>query len=256
MKLTKRKRVMTDPYKVLEVSRDASMDDIKKQYRALSRKYHPDSNINNPDKDKAEEKFKEVQAAYEQIVYEKEHGTDSSYNYEGNSGSGYGSYNNGNDSYGYGGFGDFYDFFRNMGGSQYGNSQYGNSQHGNSYSSEEQYYRSARGYMAADRYREALNVLSNIPSESRDAEWYYLSAVCNLHMGNNVAASEHARTATSLEPENYDYRHLYEALESGGTWYDRRSEGYGRSHGLNNLCTWCLILNCCCGGSGGYFCCI
>ena len=62
---------MTDPYKVLEVSRDASMDDIKKQYRALSRKYHPDSNINNPDKDKAEEKFKEVQAAYEQIVYKK-----------------------------------------------------------------------------------------------------------------------------------------------------------------------------------------
>lgn len=245
----KRKRVMTDPYKVLEISRDASLDDIKKQYRALSRKYHPDSNINNPNKDKAEEKFKEVQAAYKQIVYEKEHGADSSYNYEGNQGSGYGSYSN--ESYGYGGFGDFYDFFKNM-----GNSQYTNSQYGNSYSNEEQYYRSAREYMNAGRYREALNVLSNISSDIRSAEWYYLSAVCNLYMGNNVAASEHARTATSLEPENYDYRHLYETLEQGGTWYDRKSRGYGVSHGLNNMCTWCLILNCCCGGGGGYFCCI
>ena len=55
---------MTDPYSVLEVSRDASDDEIKKAYRNLSRKYHPDANINNPNKDQAEEKFKEVQQAY------------------------------------------------------------------------------------------------------------------------------------------------------------------------------------------------
>ena len=35
---------MTDPYSVLEVSRDASDDEIKKAYRNLSRKYHPDAN--------------------------------------------------------------------------------------------------------------------------------------------------------------------------------------------------------------------
>ena len=46
------------------VSRDASMDEIKKAYRTLSRKYHPDANINNPNKDQAEEKFKQVQQAY------------------------------------------------------------------------------------------------------------------------------------------------------------------------------------------------
>ena len=59
---------MLDPYSVLGVSRDASMDEIKKAYRKLSRKYHPDANINNPNKEQAEEMFKQVQQAYDQIV--------------------------------------------------------------------------------------------------------------------------------------------------------------------------------------------
>ena len=58
---------MLDPYSVLGVSRDASMDEIKKAYRKLSRKYHPDANINNPNKEQAEEMFKQVQQAYDQI---------------------------------------------------------------------------------------------------------------------------------------------------------------------------------------------
>lgn len=63
---------MLDPYSVLGVPRNASDDEIKKAYRKLSRKYHPDANINNPNKDQAEEKFKEVQQAYEQIMKERE----------------------------------------------------------------------------------------------------------------------------------------------------------------------------------------
>ena len=66
---------MMDPYQVLGVSRSASDEEIKKAYRSLSRKYHPDANVNNPNKAQAEEKFKEVQQAYDQIMKEKQQGS-------------------------------------------------------------------------------------------------------------------------------------------------------------------------------------
>ena len=58
---------MTDPYKVLGVSPDASDDEVKKAYRALARKYHPDKYRDSDLADLATEKMKEVNAAYEEI---------------------------------------------------------------------------------------------------------------------------------------------------------------------------------------------
>lgn len=58
---------MKDPYEVLGVSRDASPEEIKKAYRKLAKKYHPDNYVNNPLADLASEKFKEINDAYEQI---------------------------------------------------------------------------------------------------------------------------------------------------------------------------------------------
>ena len=63
-----------NPYEVLGVSPSASDDEIKKAYRELSRKYHPDANINNPLADLAAEKFKEVQEAYDTIMRERTSG--------------------------------------------------------------------------------------------------------------------------------------------------------------------------------------
>lgn len=57
-----------DPYKVLGVSPDASMDDVKRAYRDLARKYHPDNYVNNPLADLAEAKMKEINEAYDMIV--------------------------------------------------------------------------------------------------------------------------------------------------------------------------------------------
>lgn len=59
---------MNDPYQVLGVKPDASDDEIKKAYRDLARKYHPDNYQNNPLADLAEEKMKEVNEAYDAVT--------------------------------------------------------------------------------------------------------------------------------------------------------------------------------------------
>lgn len=58
---------MNDPYKVLGVSRDATDEEIKKAYRELARKYHPDNYVDNPLADLVQEKMKEINEAYDQI---------------------------------------------------------------------------------------------------------------------------------------------------------------------------------------------
>lgn len=59
---------MKDPYSILGVSQNASDDEIKRAYRELARKYHPDNYQNNPLADLAEEKMKEVNEAYDTIT--------------------------------------------------------------------------------------------------------------------------------------------------------------------------------------------
>lgn len=219
---------MSDPYKILGVSRDASDDEIKKAYRQLSRKYHPDANINNPNKDKAEEMFKLVQQAYDQIMDQRKNG--GSFNGYGGSG-GYGGYGNGGGFGGFEGWGDFGGF---------GQSRTNESQ-------SDAYLRAAANYINNRHFTEALNVLSQV--EERSSKWYYYSAIANNGVGNNIIALDHARIALQMEPNNYNYQRLVQTLESGGQWYSSQQETFG---GMNvtpccsNPCLTCCVLNSLC----------
>lgn len=65
---------MRDPYSVLGVNQNASDEEVKKAYRELARKYHPDNYQNNPLADLAEEKMKEINEAYDAITKQRSGG--------------------------------------------------------------------------------------------------------------------------------------------------------------------------------------
>ncbi len=225
-----------NPYEVLGVSYDATEDEIKKAYRQLSRKYHPDANVNNPNKDAFEEKFKEVQQAYK-IIMDQRQGK------------------------GQNAAEDFWGFGGGAGGYSYG---YGGQASGRAESQDDQYLRSALNYIQSGYFREGLNVLEQV--KDRKGQWYYYSAFANYHLGNNAIALDHAKTACAFEPNNYNYAMLLNRLQGGGQRYQQRSAHYGgnptmgmSSHCMQ-MCGYFMLCNLCCGGGGYYMmpllCCI
>ena len=66
---------MNDPYSVLGIQSNASDDEVRKAYRELARKYHPDNYQDNPLADLAEEKMKEINEAYETITKQRAGGS-------------------------------------------------------------------------------------------------------------------------------------------------------------------------------------
>ena len=216
--------MIDDPYKVLGVNPDASDEEIKRAYRNLAKKYHPDL---NPGDQTAAKKMQQVNAAYEQIK-NPEKAQSSRHSYSGQTG--------------YGGYG--YDPF----GSWQRQQSYGQGNTGDSYQ------QAAYQYIRFGRYQEALNALNS--SSQRNARWYYLSALANDGLGNQVTAMEHIRRAVSMDPDNPEYLHVLEQIQNGGSTYRRQARnyrGFEMRSGLWQLCLcWCAQFLCC---RGRFFCC-
>lgn len=112
----------------------------------------------------------------------------------------------------------------------------------------DQYQQAALQYIRFRRYREALNALQNAPQ--RNARWYYLSALANDGLGNQVTALEHMKRAVSMEPDNQEYLYALNRMECGGTAYREHAETYRgftvRGDPCTNLCLcWLAQLFCC-----------
>lgn len=210
-----------DPYKILGVSPNASDEEIKQAYRRLAKKYHPDL---NPGDKVAAEKMQEVNAAYEQIKNPEK-----------------------SNPSGYGGGGYQYDPFGDFGGYQRRSSSQQESM--------DQYQQAALQYVRMRRYQEALNVLNN--STLRNASWYYISALANDGLGNQVTALEHIRKAVAMDPDNAIYAYTLQRIQNGGTEYRRQAKKFRGFDMRDNSCIellLCWFVNIVCCGRR-FFCC-
>lgn len=161
---------MNDPYAVLGVSPSASEEEVKKAYRELVKKYHPDNYVNNPLADLAEAKMKEVNEAYDLIVKQRTQG-----GYQSSSRSG--GYSGGYQS--------------------------------NGYSGQDAGYRSpvfnqVRQLINQNNLMEAERILRS--NQTNTAEWYFLMGSIAYRKGWMDEARQNFWTASSMEPGNLEYR--------------------------------------------------
>ena len=223
---------MADPYQILGVDPSASDEEIKRAYRKLAKKYHPDA---NPGDEYAARKMQEINDAYDRIKNpEKNQGP-------GSGSQGYNPYGQGYGSYGYGPFGGYY--------------QQQNRSYNQKYA--DSHLQAAYNYILYRRYREALNVLAQFEGV-KGAEWYYLSALANQGIGNQVTALEHMRKAVSMDPGNQEYLNALDRMEHGGDAYRRQAGNFQGFDLKMNPCTslcLCYLCNRICPGMGWIFCC-
>lgn len=207
---------MNDPYQVLGVPQTATDEEIKKAYRNLARKYHPDNYHDSPLADLAQEKMKEINAAYEQITKER---------------SGRGSGSGGYRQSAYGGYG------------------YG----GQSYSGSSAFQQVRYAIQLGDLSR-AEALLANC--SDHNAEWNFLMGAVCYRRGRMDEAKRYYQTACQMDPNDPEYQRALDFMENGprhtytpgGTMFG--TEMCGSNLCLPLCCAWAL----CGGGAPICFC--
>lgn len=212
---------MTDPYQILGVAPGATDEQVKDAYRELARKYHPDNYQNNPLADLATEKMKEVNEAYEVVMKQRR---------------------------------------SSPGGGSHGQSgSYGASSGGYKNAASTQ-FADVRRMINQNRVSEAEELLGGVPSQSRDAEWYFLKGSVFYTRGWLDEAFNHFAQACRMNPNNPEYTAAYNQL----MWQRQTSRPsnqngpYRQPGGMQtggcsccDMCSGLICADCCCNCMGG-----
>ena len=225
---------MKDPYSVLGVSRTATDDEIKKAYRELARKYHPDNYVDSPLADLASEKMKEINEAYDTVQKERAgKGSSTGYGSGGSSDYGFDS----SSGYGFGG--------------SYGSGSYSGGT-GGSYSGSSS-FAEVRRLINMGQYQRAESILDSTPSAARDAEWNFLKGCICLRRGWYADAKKYIETACYLDPGNAEYSAARDKVAGSARGFGNAYRTSSSSGGLSvcNICSGLMCADClceCCGG--------
>jgi tetratricopeptide (TPR) repeat protein len=208
---------MNDPYGVIGVSPRATDEEVKKAYRELARKYHPDNYHDNPLADLAQDKMKEINEAYDEILRMRSGGA---------SGRRPGAAATGAPRYRGGATG------QHSGAGPY------------SGSAESQRVRAAINTgnlsLAEDLLREYFPV--------KNAEWNFLMGALCYRKGWLNDALHYYEAATAMEPSNAEYKRAITYMNHGGQAYQPYGSG-PPAHGGCDACDVCaglLCANMCC----------
>ena len=106
------------------------------------------------------------------------------------------------------------------------------------------------------KFKDAENILFNIPSADRTAEWHYLASVLLMHRGRQNDAMRELEIACAMEPGNIEYQKAKEMFNNtarnyGSSYYDNGARPRSSSDEACNCCANLLCMDCLCECLGG-----